>query len=59
MFECAGNLIIKSADLIWGAHILIFFLGLGFYFLVYSRLALLHYLGHALSVLTGKFKNQR
>jgi alanine or glycine:cation symporter, AGCS family len=39
MFENAGNLIIKSADLIWGAPILILLLGGGFYFLIYSRLA--------------------
>lgn len=57
MFENAGNLIIKSADLIWGAPILILLLGGGFYFLIYSRLAPLRYIGHALSILTGKYDN--
>jgi alanine or glycine:cation symporter, AGCS family len=55
MVENAGNLIIKSADLIWGAPILILLLGGGFYFLIYSWLAPLRYIGHALSILTGKY----
>ena len=55
MLENAGNLIIKSADLIWGTPILILLLGGGFYFLVFSRLAPLRYIGHALSILTGKY----
>jgi len=55
MLENVGNLIIKSADLIWGTPILILLLGGGFYFLVYSRLAPLRYIGHALSILTGKY----
>ncbi len=55
MLENAGNLIIKSADLIWGTPILILLLGGGLYFLVFSRLAPLRYIGHALSILTGKY----
>jgi alanine or glycine:cation symporter, AGCS family len=35
--------------------VLILLLGGGFYFLVYSRLAPLRYLGHALQILTGKY----
>lgn len=53
--ENAGTLIIKSADLIWGTPILILLLGGGLYFLVFSRLAPLRYIGHALSILTGKY----
>lgn len=55
MFENFGELIIKLSDLIWGAPILILLLGGGFYFLVYSRLAPLRYIGHAIQILTGKY----
>lgn len=55
MFEKLGQLIITISDGIWGAPILILLLGGGFYFLVYSRLAPLRYIGHALSILTGKY----
>ncbi|MFV0591093.1 MAG: alanine:cation symporter family protein [Draconibacterium sp.] len=55
MFEKLGNLIISLADGIWGAPILILLLGGGFYFLIYSRLAPLRYIGHALKILTGKY----
>ncbi len=55
MFETLGELIIKISDGIWGAPILILLLGGGFYFLLYSRLAPLRYIGHALQILTGKY----
>ncbi|WP_340114333.1 alanine/glycine:cation symporter family protein [Maribellus mangrovi] len=55
MFEKIGELIITVSDGIWGAPILILLLGGGFYFLVYSRLAPLRYIGHALKILTGKY----
>ncbi len=55
MLEKLGQLIITISDLIWGAPILILLLGGGFYFLVYSRLAPLRYIGHALQILTGKY----
>jgi len=55
MFEKIGQLIIAAADGIWGAPILILLLGGGFYFLVYSRLAPLRYIGHAIKILTGKY----
>ncbi|WP_346859493.1 alanine/glycine:cation symporter family protein [uncultured Draconibacterium sp.] len=55
MLENPGQLIIKISDGIWGAPILILLLGGGFYFLVYSRLAPLRYIGHALQILTGKY----
>ncbi len=55
MFEKAGQLIIAISNGIWGTPILILLLGGGFYFLVYSRLAPLRYIGHALSILTGKY----
>jgi len=55
MFEKLGQLIITISDGIWGAPILILLLGGGFYFLVYSRLAPLRYIGHAISILTGKY----
>jgi len=55
MFEKAGQLIISTADFIWGFPVLLLLLGGGFYFLVYSRLAPLRYLGHALQILTGKY----
>jgi len=55
MFEKAGQLIINISNQIWGAPILILLLGGGFYFLIYSRLAPLRYIGHALRILTGKY----
>lgn len=55
MFEKIGEIIIKSADGIWGAPILILLLGGGLYFLIYSRLAPLLYFKHALQILTGKY----
>ena len=57
MLEKTGELIITVSNKIWGAPILILLLGGGFYFLIYSRLAPLRYLGHALSILTGKYDN--
>ncbi|WP_372949921.1 alanine/glycine:cation symporter family protein [Mariniphaga sp.] len=39
----------------WGVPVLILLLGGGFYFLIYSRLAPLRYLGHAMQILTGKY----
>jgi len=57
MFDKLGQLIIFISDGIWGAPILILLLGGGFYFLVYSRLAPLRYVGHALAILTGKYDN--
>jgi alanine or glycine:cation symporter, AGCS family len=55
MLEKAGNLIIQSADVIWGTPILILLLGGGVYFLLYSGLAPLKYFGHAIAILTGKY----
>ena len=55
MIEKAGQFIINSADFIWGIPILILLLGGGFFFLVYSRLAPLRYIGHAIKILSGKY----
>ncbi len=55
MVENFGQLIINISDGIWGAPILILLLGGGFYFLIYSRLAPLRYIGHAIQILTGKY----
>ena len=55
MVENIGQLIINISDNIWGAPILILLLGGGFYFLIYSRLAPLRYIGHAIQILTGKY----
>jgi len=55
MLNNIGELIIKISDGIWGAPILILLLGGGFYFLIYSRLAPLRYIGHAIKILTGKY----
>lgn len=55
MFEKIGQLIINLSDKIWGTPILVLLLGGGLYFLIYSRLAPLRYIGHALSILTGKY----
>lgn len=55
MLEYLAQLVIRISDGIWGTPILILLLGGGFYFLIYSRLAPLRYIGHALSILTGKY----
>ena len=57
MFDKIGQLIISVSNGIWGAPILILLLGGGFFFLIYSRLAPLRYIGHALQILTGKYDN--
>ena len=55
MLEKTGDFIIQSSNLIWGTPLLILLLGGGLFFLVYSRLAPLRYIGHAISILTGKY----
>lgn len=57
MFEKTGEIIIQAANIIWGTPLLILLLGGGFFFLIYSRLAPLKYIGHALKILTGKYDN--
>jgi AGCS family alanine or glycine:cation symporter len=55
MLENIGNFIIEAANTIWGTPLLILLLGGGFFFLIYSRLAPLRYIGHALKILIGKY----
>ncbi len=55
ILEQAGDIIIRSADLIWGYPVLILLLGGGLYFLIYSRLAPMRYIGHAAGILTGRY----
>ena len=55
MLEKTGEFIVYSANVIWGTPLLILLLGGGLFFLVYSRLAPLRYIGHALKILTGKY----
>ena len=57
MLEKTGEFIVQSADVIWGTPLLILLLGGGLFFLMYSRLAPLRYIGHAISILTGKYDN--
>ncbi len=57
MIETAGQFIIQAANFVWGAPILILLLGGGLYFLIYSRMVPLRYIGHALAILTGKYDN--
>lgn len=52
-----GQFIISAADFIWGTPILILLLGGGFFFLAYSRLIPLRYIGHALQIMRGKYDN--
>ncbi len=52
-----GQYIISAADFIWGTPILILLLGGGFFFLAYSRLMPLRYIGHALQIMRGKYDN--
>lgn len=55
MLEKTGELIVQSANIIWGTPLLVLLLGGGLFFLVYSRLAPLRYIGHSLKILTGKY----
>ncbi len=57
MLEKTGEFIVQSANIIWGTPLLIVLLGGGLFFLVYSRLAPLRFIGHAISILTGKYDN--
>jgi len=57
MLEKTSEIIVQSADVIWGTPLLILLLGGGLFFLMYSRLAPLRYIGHAISILTGKYDN--
>lgn len=57
MLENTGELIIQSANIIWGTPLLVVLLGGGLFFLFYSRLTPLRYIGHALQILTGKYDN--
>ena len=57
MLEKTGEFIVRSANIIWGTPLLIVLLGGGLFFLIYSRLAPLRYIGHAISILTGKYDN--
>lgn len=57
MLEKTGEFIVQFSNLIWGTPLLIVLLGGGLFFLVYSRLAPLRYIGHAISILTGKYDN--
>jgi len=55
MLEKTGQFIIDTANFVWGFPVLILLLGGGLWFLIYSRLAPLRYLGHAVKILTGKY----
>ena len=55
MFDKTGEIIIQSANIIWGTPLLVILLGGGLFFLFYSRLTPLRYIGHAFSILTGKY----
>ncbi|TNF41815.1 MAG: sodium/alanine symporter, partial [Bacteroidetes bacterium] len=57
MFDKIGETIIQSANTIWGTPLLVVLLGGGLFFLFYSRLTPLRYIGHALQILTGKYDN--
>jgi len=57
MGKIISQFIIDAANFVWGAPILILLLGGGFFFLLYSRLAPLRYIGHAIKILTGKYDN--
>ena len=52
-----GQFFISAADFIWGTPILVLLLGGGFFFLAYSRLMPLRYIGHALQIMRGKYDN--
>ncbi len=52
-----SQFIIDFSDFIWGYPLLILLLGGGLFLLIYSRFAPIRYLGHAISILTGKYDN--
>ena len=55
MHSNIGELIIKTADWIWGTPVLVLLLGGGLFFLLYSKLIPFRYIGHALGILSGKY----
>ncbi|MFO8001384.1 MAG: alanine/glycine:cation symporter family protein [Marinilabilia sp.] len=50
-----GQSIIAFSDFIWGPPVLVLLLGGGLFFMLYSRLLPLRYLGHAFDILRGKY----
>lgn len=54
-----GQAIIDFSNWIWGAPILVLLMGGGAFFLIYSKLEPLRYIGHALKVLTGTYDNPK
>ena len=51
------KLIVGFSDFIWGTPLLILLLGGGIFFMFYSRLLPLRYIGHAVRILRGKYDN--
>lgn len=51
----AERIIVGFSDLAWGTPLLVLLLGGGMFFMLYSRLLPLRYIGHALNILRGKY----
>ena len=58
MIEYIEELIVDYANMAWGAPLLILLLGGGLFFVIYSRLIPLRYLGHAINILRGKYDDE-
>lgn len=50
--------IVDFSNFLWGTPLLIVLLGGGLFFLIYSRLTPIRYIGHALNILRGKYDNK-
>ncbi|MEX0987599.1 MAG: alanine/glycine:cation symporter family protein [Bacteroidales bacterium] len=51
----AEKIIVGFSDFAWGTPLLVLLLGGGLFFLLYSRLLPLRYIGHSLNILRGKY----
>jgi AGCS family alanine or glycine:cation symporter len=51
--------ILDFSNLIWGVPLLVLLLGGGFFFMIYSRFIPLRYMGHAFSILRGKYDDPK
>lgn len=50
--------VINFSNFIWGAPLLILLLGGGLFFLLYSHLLPVRYIGHAIKILSGKYDDE-
>ena len=51
--------VVDFSNFLWGTPLLIVLLGGGLFFLVYSRLIPIRYIGHSIKILSGKYDDPK